>query len=50
MKTLSEASGSMKRHSFGTAYSLGEVDPEESTSLSSRIAEDPKWNKLKPWP
>jgi ferrous iron transport protein B len=30
---------------FGTAYSLGEVDPEESTSLSSRIAEDPAWNK-----
>jgi ferrous iron transport protein B len=30
---------------FGTAYSLGEVDPEESTSLASRIAEDPKWNK-----
>ncbi|MBW2503451.1 MAG: ferrous iron transport protein B [Deltaproteobacteria bacterium] len=30
---------------FGTAYSLGEVDPEESASLSSRIAEDPAWNK-----
>jgi len=30
---------------FGTAYSLGEVDPEESTSLSSRIEADPSWNK-----
>lgn len=30
---------------FGTAYSLGEVDPEESTSLSSRIAQDPIWNQ-----
>ncbi len=30
---------------FGTAYSLGEVDPDETASLSSRIAEDPAWNK-----
>ncbi len=30
---------------FGTAYSLGEVDPEETTSLSNRIATDPAWNK-----
>jgi ferrous iron transport protein B len=30
---------------FGTAYSLGEVDPEESASLSSQIARDPAWNK-----
>ena len=30
---------------FGTAYSLGEVDPEASDSLSSRIAEDPAWNR-----
>ena len=30
---------------FGTAYSLGEVDPEESGSLSQRIANDPGWNK-----
>jgi ferrous iron transport protein B len=30
---------------FGTAYSLGEVDPEETTSLSNRIAKDPAWNK-----
>mgnify|MGYP001496559323 CR=1 FL=1 len=30
---------------FGTAYSLGEVDPEESSSLSQRIAGDPQWNK-----
>lgn len=31
---------------FGTAYSLGEVDPEETESLSSRIASDPTWNKF----
>jgi ferrous iron transport protein B len=31
--------------SLGTAYSLGEVDPEASTSLSSRIAADPSWNQ-----
>ncbi|HDR46624.1 MAG TPA: ferrous iron transporter B, partial [Geoalkalibacter subterraneus] len=30
---------------FGTAYSLGELDPEESTSLSARLAADPSWNK-----
>jgi ferrous iron transport protein B len=30
---------------FGTAYSLGEVDPEETSSLSSRIAADPAWSK-----
>jgi ferrous iron transport protein B len=30
---------------FGTAYSLGEVNPDETASLSSRIAEDPAWSK-----
>jgi ferrous iron transport protein B len=30
---------------FGTAYSLGEVDPEASDSLSQRIAADPSWSK-----
>jgi len=30
---------------FGTAYSLGEVDPEETASLSSQIAKDPAWSK-----
>lgn len=30
---------------LGTAYSLGEVDPEETESLQSRIAGDPHWNK-----
>lgn len=30
---------------LGTAYSLGEVDPEEAESLQSRIASDPHWNK-----
>jgi ferrous iron transport protein B len=28
---------------LGTAYSLGEVDPEEAGSLSERIAADPQW-------
>lgn len=32
--------------SFGTAYSLGDVDPEEAEALSSRIATDPGWNKF----
>jgi len=31
---------------FGTAYSLGEVDPEATDSLSRRIASDPTWNKF----
>lgn len=29
---------------LGTAYSLGEVDPEESASLSDRLRGDPAWN------
>ncbi len=32
---------------LGTAYSLGEVDPEETTSLSERLAKDPDWNPVK---
>jgi ferrous iron transport protein B len=28
---------------LGTAYSLGEVDPEEAGSLSEKIAADPQW-------
>ncbi len=31
---------------FGTAYSLGDVDPEAADTLSSRIASDPSWNKF----
>ena len=31
---------------FGTAYSLGDVDPEAAETLSSRIAADPGWNKF----
>lgn len=31
---------------FGTAYSLGDVDPEAADTLSSRIAVDPSWNKF----
>ncbi|MFC1579707.1 ferrous iron transport protein B [Thermodesulfobacteriota bacterium] len=31
---------------LGTAYSLGEVDSEESTSLSERLRKDPRWNPL----
>jgi ferrous iron transporter FeoB len=31
---------------LGTAYSLGEVDPEASTTLSQRLANDPGWNPV----
>ena len=31
---------------LGTAYSLGEVDPEESGSLSSALAKAPGWSPL----
>ncbi len=31
---------------FGTAYSLGDVDPEAADTLSARIASDPSWNKF----
>ena len=31
---------------LGTAYSLGEVDPEESAGLSQQLRNDPAWN---PW-
>ena len=31
---------------LGTAYSLGEVDPEQSGSLSERLRGDPHWNPL----
>lgn len=31
---------------FGTAYSLGDVDPEAADTLSTRIAVDPSWNKF----
>jgi ferrous iron transport protein B len=30
--------------SLGTAYSLGEVDPEESAGLSEQLRTDPTWN------
>ena len=32
---------------LGTAYSLGEVDPEEGDSLSKTLAADPGWNPAK---
>ena len=32
--------------SLGTAYSLGEVDPEETASLSDTLAQDPNWSPL----
>ena len=32
---------------LGTAYSLGEVDPEETSSLGDRLAKDPNWNPVK---
>jgi ferrous iron transport protein B len=31
---------------LGTAYSLGEVDPEESGTLSAALAKDPGWSPL----
>ena len=31
---------------LGTAYSLGEVDPENTTSLTDRLAEDRHWNPV----
>lgn len=31
---------------LGTAYSLGEVDTEQTTSLSERLAKDPNWNPV----
>jgi ferrous iron transport protein B len=31
---------------LGTAYSLGDVDPEAATSLSERLAKDPNWNPV----
>ena len=31
---------------LGTAYSLGEVDPDESGSLSDRLRSSPGWNPL----
>ncbi|MCD6306167.1 MAG: ferrous iron transport protein B [Deltaproteobacteria bacterium] len=31
---------------LGTAYSLGEVDPEKTGSLSQRLKNDPHWNPL----
>jgi ferrous iron transport protein B len=32
---------------LGTAYSLGEIDPEDGGSLSKTLASDPSWNKAK---
>lgn len=32
--------------SLGTAYSLGEIDVEESSSLSETLAKDPAWNPI----
>jgi len=32
--------------SLGTAYSLGEVEPESTASISERLARDPSWNKV----
>lgn len=31
---------------LGTAYSLGSVDPEQSTSLKDRLGNDPGWNPV----
>jgi ferrous iron transport protein B len=32
---------------LGTAYSLGEVDPEETAPLAQALAENPDWNPVK---
>jgi ferrous iron transport protein B len=32
---------------LGTAYSLGEMDPEDAAPLQVRLAADPSWNPLK---
>jgi ferrous iron transport protein B len=32
---------------LGTAYSLGEVDVDDAVSLSTRLANDPEWNKFR---
>ncbi len=32
---------------LGTAYSLGDIDPEQSMSLSARLSGNPDWNPLK---
>jgi ferrous iron transport protein B len=34
---------------LGTAYSLGEVDPGKSESLSERLANSPEWSPLGAW-
>lgn len=34
---------------LGTAYSLGEVDPEETSSLATTLASDPAWNPVVAW-
>ena len=31
---------------LGTAYSLGEIDPEETASLADTLANDPAWNPV----
>ncbi len=31
---------------LGTAYSLGEVEPEKAESLSEKLSKDPHWNPL----
>ncbi len=31
---------------LGTAYSLGQVDPNESFSLADQLKKEPDWNKL----
>jgi len=31
---------------LGTAYSMGEVDPDKTDSLSERLVKDPGWNRI----
>ncbi len=32
---------------LGTAYAMGEIDPEASSTLSEHLANDPSWNRAK---
>lgn len=34
---------------LGTAYSLGEVDPQQSGGLAERLAANPGWNRVVAW-
>jgi len=43
---VAEAATGLGISTLGTAYSLGEVDPEETASLSTTLANAPGWRPL----